>query len=97
MFLSCSVSVKELTTILQPSAASAWAIASPMPEVEPVTIAVLLLAMIDALSREGACFRYIASQQICEAFAAMQGRLSRFLGTVCAGANSASWMAAKQR
>ena len=40
-----SLSPKPLSMMLAPSAASARAVASPMPEVEPVTSAVLPLSM----------------------------------------------------
>ena len=42
---SSRLSVKELRTTLQPSAASASAMARPMPEVDPVTIAVFPFGM----------------------------------------------------
>jgi hypothetical protein len=41
-----------------------------MPEVEPVMIAVLVLAMIHAPVGDDARLRYIASQQTCEGLAA---------------------------
>ncbi len=68
MAWSAVVSEKELTTTLQPSAASAWAIARPMPEVEPVTMAVFFASAMMAVLSAVLLRRniHIALQQKCE-------------------------------
>jgi hypothetical protein len=68
MAWSAEPSVKELTTMLAPSAASASAMASPMPELEPVTMAVFPESMAATPSRAAAArlHPYIAVQQNCQ-------------------------------